>query len=52
MTEMNETNPSTVLPGQERYVAPLDETPLKAVDSMDESAPASKHVGRRMANPA
>ena len=39
MTEMNETNPSTVLPGQERYVAPLDETPLKAVDSMDESAP-------------
>lgn len=29
----------TVLPGQERYVAPLDETPLKAVDSMDESAP-------------
>ena len=31
MTEMNETNPSTVLPGQERYVAPLDETPLKAV---------------------
>ena len=41
MTEMNETNPSTVLPGQERYVAPLDETPLKAVDSMDESAPAS-----------
>ena len=41
MTEMNETNPFTVLPGQERYVAPLDETPLKAVDSMDESAPAS-----------
>ena len=41
MTEMNETNPSTVLPGQERYVAPLDDTPLKAVVSMDESAPAS-----------
>ena len=41
MTEMNETTPFTVLPGQESYVAPLDETPLKAVDSMDESAPAS-----------
>ncbi len=27
------------LPGQERYVAPEDETPLRAVDSIDESAP-------------
>lgn len=51
MTEMNETNPSTVLPGQERYVAPLDETPLKAVDSMDESAPAS-NMWPDAANPA
>ncbi|KFI44729.1 oligopeptide transport system permease protein [Bifidobacterium bohemicum] len=45
---MNETSRSsvtsgtgTVLPGQERYVASLDETPLHEVDSMDESAPAS-----------
>ena len=28
MTDMNETNLSTALPGQERYVAPLEETPL------------------------
>ncbi|NMN01407.1 ABC transporter permease [Bifidobacterium panos] len=31
----------TTLPGQERYVAPLDETPLQDVDNVDESAPAS-----------
>ena len=41
MTDMNETNLSHALPGQERYVAPLEETPLKDVDSVDESAPAS-----------
>lgn len=44
MTDMNETNLSTqyvALPGQERYVAPLEETPLKEVDSVDEEAPAS-----------
>ncbi|PLS27977.1 peptide ABC transporter permease [Bifidobacterium anseris] len=29
------------LPGQERYVAPLDETPLETVDTVDESAPAT-----------
>lgn len=29
------------LPGQERYVAPLDETPLQTVDTVDESAPAT-----------
>ena len=29
------------LPGQDRYVAPLDETPLQDVDSVDESAPAT-----------
>lgn len=29
------------LPGQEHYVAPLSETPLKEVDSVDESAPAT-----------
>jgi len=28
------------LPGQERYVAPIEETPLKEVDSVDESQPA------------
>lgn len=32
---------SVALPGQERYVAPLDETPLQDVDSVDESAPAA-----------
>ena len=31
----------TTLPGQERYVAPLDETPLQDVDKVDENAPAS-----------
>lgn len=31
----------TTLPGQERYVAPLDETPLQDVDAVDESAPAA-----------
>ncbi|WP_399552277.1 ABC transporter permease [uncultured Bifidobacterium sp.] len=36
-----ETSPSAPLPGQERYVAPVDETPLQAVDSLDESAPAT-----------
>ncbi len=44
MTDMNENNLSTqyvALPGQERYVAPLEETPLKEVDSVDEEAPAS-----------
>ena len=44
MTDMNETNLSTqyvALPGQERYVAPLEETPRKEVDSVDEEAPAS-----------
>lgn len=41
MTDMNETNLSHALPGQERYVAPLEETPLKDVDSVDESVPAS-----------
>lgn len=41
MTDMNGTNLSHALPGQERYVAPLEETPLKDVDSVDESVPAS-----------
>lgn len=31
----------TTLPGQERYVASLEETPLQQVDSVDESAPAT-----------
>ena len=30
-----------VLKGQERFVAPLDETPLQDVDSVDEAAPAT-----------
>lgn len=29
------------LPGQERYVAPVEETPLQSVDNIDESAPAT-----------
>lgn len=29
------------LPGQERYVAPLDETPLQDVDSVDETIPTT-----------
>lgn len=43
--ELNQTGePGTeyfmeTLPGQDRYVAPLDETPLQDVDSVDESAP-------------
>lgn len=45
MTDMNETNLSHALPGQERYVAPLEETPLKDVDSVDESAPGFKPLG-------
>ncbi|MCI1194416.1 ABC transporter permease [Bifidobacterium pseudolongum] len=36
MTDIN-----TTLPGQERYVAPLKETPLQTVDTVDESAPAT-----------
>ena len=45
--ELNQTGePGTeyfmeTLPGQDRYVAPLDETPLQDVDSVDESAPAT-----------
>lgn len=36
MTDIN-----TTLPGQERYVAPIKETPLQTVDTVDESAPAT-----------
>lgn len=36
MTDIN-----TTLPGQERYAAPLEETPLQTVDTVDESAPAT-----------
>ena len=45
--ELNQTGePGTeyfmeTLPGQDRYVAPLEETPLQDVDSVDESAPAT-----------
>ncbi len=39
--EENLTATDIALPGQERYVAPLDDTPLQEVDSIDESAPAT-----------
>lgn len=45
--ELNETGePGTeyfmeTLPGQDRYVAPIEETPLQDIDSVDESAPAT-----------
>jgi len=39
---MSET---TVRPGQEHYVAPLEETPLRAVDAVDDSAPPSSQWG-------
>ncbi|WP_018143810.1 ABC transporter permease [Alloscardovia criceti] len=35
------TNNNSPLPGQERYVAPIDETPLQAVDAVDTDAPAT-----------
>ncbi|WP_432515380.1 ABC transporter permease [Kineococcus sp. SYSU DK001] len=38
MSEKN-TGPVAVRPGQEHFVAPLEETPLAAVDAVDESAP-------------
>jgi oligopeptide transport system permease protein len=39
---MSET---TARPGQEHYVAPLEETPLRAVDAVDDSAPPSSQWG-------
>ena len=44
MAETSETSKSEEffmdpLPGQERYVAPIEETPLKAVDAVDDSVP-------------
>lgn len=56
--ELNETGePGTeyfmeTLPGQDRYVAPLDETPLQDVDSVDESAPATSMWADAWQNPA
>ncbi|AGH40954.1 ABC transporter permease [Bifidobacterium thermophilum] len=41
MAEPTRKESTATLPGQERYVAPIDETPLQAVDSIDESAPAA-----------
>ena len=41
MAEPSRNDTARVLPGQERFVAPIDETPLQAVDSIDESAPAA-----------
>ena len=40
MTDLTEKNLSHELTGHERYVDPIEETPLKDVDSVDESAPA------------
>ncbi len=40
MTKTNNTG-AKPLPGQERYVAPVEETPLQEVDSVDTNAPAS-----------
>ncbi|WP_427877596.1 ABC transporter permease [Gardnerella sp. 2492-Sm] len=39
--EENLTAADIELPGQERYVAPLEDTPLQEVDSVDESVPVS-----------
>ena len=45
--ELNETGElgteyfMETLPGQDRYVAPIEETPLQDIDSVDESAPAT-----------
>ncbi|WP_369055933.1 ABC transporter permease [Kineococcus terrestris] len=36
---MSDRRPTAVRPGQERFVAPLEETPLAAVDAVDEQAP-------------
>ncbi|NAZ81020.1 ABC transporter permease subunit [Kineococcus sp. R8] len=36
---------TTVRPGQEHFVAPLEETPLRAVDAVDDSAPPSSQWG-------
>lgn len=42
MTEFESLPEQTLpLPGQERYVAPIDETPLQAVDSVDETKQAT-----------
>ena len=41
MEERMDTSTTRTLPGQERFVAPVDETPLSDVDSIDESAPAT-----------
>ena len=38
---MTSQSAHTALPGQERYVAPIEETPLHEVDSVDEAAPAA-----------
>lgn len=37
----NNASNCDILPGQERYVAPLDDTPIQEVDSVDESAAAT-----------
>lgn len=37
----NDASNCDTLPGQERYVASLDDTPIQAVDSVDESAAAT-----------
>ncbi len=38
---MTDETKMTALPGQERYVAPIEETPLQTVDNVDDSVPAT-----------
>ena len=38
---MTDEKTMTALPGQERYVAPIEETPLQSVDNVDDSVPAT-----------
>lgn len=38
---MTDETKMTALPGQERYVAPVEETPLQTVDNVDDSVPAT-----------
>ena len=40
-TIMTDEKTMTALPGQERYVAPIEETPLQSVDNVDDSVPAT-----------
>ncbi|EFA23817.1 ABC transporter permease [Bifidobacterium gallicum] len=41
MSAVDKLKPVETLPGQERYVAPLEETPLRDIDTLDDSSPAT-----------